>query len=179
MSNMILSLITAFEMRLPFFLVGVGWQYEQMPINRPSGYPRFQWLQCYEGKGELIINDKRTTVRPNQGMLLFPNEAHAYHATSERWMMDWIEFDGIHLQDFFVRAGLNQSGVYTLSQPHIVMKNIRALPYLASAHDPLQSIESSKIVYTILLDLLKIYIGGKRRQSIRTICKAHGGVYVH
>ena len=118
MKKMIFPITTEFELKLPYYIVGVGCSYNQEHINRPNGYPYYQWIQCHSGSGKLILDNTTYTIAENQGMLLFPKVPHEYYALSDSWKVDWAIFQGLYINDFFARtAEIKQSGVYFIYQP--------------------------------------------------------------
>lgn len=85
-----LATVTEIERELPFHLVGVGCDFYQYPVERPFGYPAFQWIQTVRGSGELTIDRGSFAVPESHGMLLYPEETHRYHALQEPWYVHWI-----------------------------------------------------------------------------------------
>jgi AraC-like DNA-binding protein len=153
---MIFPLITEYELKLPYYIVGVGCHHNQEHVIRPNGYPYFQWIQCHHGNGELIIDGSVYTVGQNQGMLLYPGIPHEYYAVSDRWEVDWVIFGGLHVEDFFKRtAFMEKSGVFFVSQPDIILARLRKALAVEQSEHPMKSLECSRIAYDILVDILK------------------------
>jgi AraC family transcriptional regulator, arabinose operon regulatory protein len=156
MHNVIFPLITEYELKLPYSIIGVGCFYNQEHVIRPNGYPYYQWLQCHHGKGELIINGLTYHIDENQGILLYPDVQHEYYALSNTWEVDWIIFSGLYIEDFFNRtAEIKKSGVYFVSQPDIILTKIRKALSIELSDNPMKSLECSRIAYDILVDILK------------------------
>lgn len=156
MKKMIFPLITEYELKLPYYIVGVGYLYSQEHIIRPHGYPYYQWIQCHKGKGELIVDGSTYQVSENQGMLLFPDVPHEYYAVSDTWEVDWIIFAGLQIEDFFSRtAEIKRSGIYFVSQPDILLSKIRRAFEVEQSDSATKSLECSRIAYDILVDILK------------------------
>ncbi len=156
MKKMIFPVITEFESKLPYYIEGVGCSYEQEYINRPNGHPHYQWIQCRSGRGELKINNMTCMVTENQGMLLFPDTPHEYYAISDNWEVDWVIFQGRQIPDFFTNTSeITKSGVYFVSQPHTISSKIAMVYDIEQSGSPTKSLESSRIIYDILMDLLK------------------------
>ena len=44
------------EKELPLYVIGIGVEYRQFPINRPSGYEFPQFLITRRGAGKIVIN---------------------------------------------------------------------------------------------------------------------------
>lgn len=151
----VLSTPTEVENELPFQLIGAGCDFYQYPIERPFGFPVYQWIQTIHGRGELIAHGTTTVVGDDQGMLLYPDEAHTYRAAEEPWYVHWITFSGHHIPSMLHYLDMTQTGVYRISDSAIVASRIRkALSTLQSDY-PLRGIDGSAIIYQLLLDFLK------------------------
>jgi AraC-like DNA-binding protein len=151
----VLSTPTEVENELPFQLVGVGCDFYQYPIERPFGFPVHQWIQTISGRGRLLRRGIADSVAPGDGMLLYPDEEHAYSAIEEPWYVHWITFSGHHIADMLHYVGMPETGVYGVSDPDSIAALIRkALSTLASDY-PLRGIDGSAIVYQLLLLFLK------------------------
>ena len=156
MKNMIFPLITEFELKLPYYSIGIGYSYNQEYITRPNGFPYYQWIQCRKGRGELRINGQVYTIEENQGMLLFPDTPHEYSALTGNWEVDWIIFGGKQVENFFkVTLDTKQSGVYFLSRPDVIQANIKKAYDTEKSHNTNKSLESSALTYEIMLNLLQ------------------------
>lgn len=157
MKKMIFSVTTEFDLSLPYYFSGVGCSYEQENINRPEGYPEYQWIQCRSGKGELNMNGTKYIIEEGQGMFFFPDEPHEYHALDEKWEVDWIIFRGTHISTF-VRDILRMttSGVYYVTTPHIISDKLEELYSTASSANSMKNLVCSSIVYSVLLDILRL-----------------------
>ena len=53
---------------IPLSITLMGIEHHQEPINRPQGTPFFQWFYCEKGRGEVVINNKRSLISPGQGI---------------------------------------------------------------------------------------------------------------
>ncbi len=151
----VLSTPTEVENELPFQLIGAGCDFYQYPIERPFGFPVFQWIQTIRGRGVLEAPSLRGEAGPNQGLLLYPDEEHTYHAVEEPWYVHWISFSGHHIPSMLHYLDMNRTGVYGISDSTITASRIRkALSTLQSDY-PLRGIDGSAIIYQLLLDFLK------------------------
>lgn len=156
MKKMFFPIITEFDAQLPYYFAGVGCFYKQEDIDRPDGHPDFQWIQCRNGKGELNLNGTEYTIEKGQGMLLFPNEPHEYHAAHNKWEVDWVIFRGRQIEPF-VRNILKaeHSGVYYITSSNILSDKIAELYKTASSANNTKNLICSSLVYTILTDILR------------------------
>lgn len=157
MKRMVFPITTEFDAQLPYYFAGVGCRYEQENIVRPMGFPNYQWIQCRNGVGELILNGSKYTIEEGSGMFLFPNEPHEYHSTNGNWEVDWIIFRGKFI-DSFVRETLKMtnSGVYYITAPHILSAKLEQLYKTASSDNQTKNLICSSVVYAVLIDILRL-----------------------
>lgn len=157
MSDALFTVITDFDKNLPYYFSGVGSFYEQENIYRPEGYPSYQWLQCREGRGELNLNGEKYIIEKGQGIFLFPDEPHEYHAIDGEWILDWIIFSGHGIKPF-VKNILNMtaSGVYFVTTPHIILSKTAELYNSAKSDGISKNLICSSLVYAILIDILRL-----------------------
>lgn len=154
MTNIVFPVITDLELNVPVFLSSVGCNHIQEHIRRQNGYRHIQWIQCKQGAGELLLNNKKYTVAENQGMLLLPNVPHEYYALKEPWEISWISIGGFAAEQAFKNIEIADSPVLTISRPDIILKAMEKALFLAQSSNAMKSLECSKIVYGIIMDLI-------------------------
>lgn len=142
---------------LPFYLVGVGCDWDQEPINRPFGYPSFVWVQTISGTGTLTLAGQTLDITPGEGLLIHPGVAHHYHASGTApWMVDWIAFEGNSVAGVLDSIRRSESGVYSVvHQEQISAELHRALGIIKSGSDP-RGEECSAIAYAVLMLLARL-----------------------
>ena len=145
------------ERRLPFYLVGVGFDFNQDmdPHSREEGYPYYQWIQCVEGEGLLRLGEREITVCANQAMFLLPGEPHQYYSRGGPWRVHWFTFGGRGVPDVLSSIGMNQSGVYGVGNGDLLQEKIRFGMRQLLARDPLHAMECSALVYDFLIALMR------------------------
>ena len=153
--DFILAPPTEVENELPFQLIGAGCDFYQYAIERPFGFPAYQWIQTIRGRGVLHGPEERVEMGEDEGMLLYPDEEHRYYPINDLWYVHWITFSGHHVPSILHYLGMRVTGVYRLSNSAIIASRVRkALTTLQSDY-PLRGIDGSAIVYQLLLDFLK------------------------
>jgi AraC family transcriptional regulator, arabinose operon regulatory protein len=172
MLNHIFPVLTESEKMLPLYLDGVGCYHHQEQVNRPDGYPTFQWIQCHQGQGELMIEKQSYPVGPGQGMFLYPNEAHQYFETREPWKVDWIGFGGCQVQPLVRQLGFKNSNVFTLIHGELILAKMRQALQIAQSGDAFKGLQCSGIIYELLLDLYK-YTSHNDRSSDASVLQQH------
>jgi AraC-like DNA-binding protein len=151
------SVISEAELRLPFYLVGAGCDFDQDldPHTRPVGYPYYQWIQCIEGEGILRINGREERVPPDYAMFLHPKVPHEYFPETRPWRVHWFTFSGSGVEDVLSSIGLDRSGVYGVGNGELLTEHIRYGLKRLQSKDPFHGIECSALVYDFLIDLMK------------------------
>lgn len=152
---MIFPVVTESDRRLPFCLLGVGCEYAQEHVIRPNGYPSFQWIQCYQGRGELVLGAASYVIAPQQGMFLFPNVPHEYYALDGPWQVDWISLGGSQIAPLVLHLGFEQSGVFQVSQSDRLLGKLRRILNTALSGNIFNALECSSLVYELLIELYK------------------------
>jgi AraC-like DNA-binding protein len=151
------SVISDAELRLPFYLVGAGCDFDQDldPHTRPVGYPHYQWIQCYEGEGILRVNGTEETVPPDYAMFLHPKVPHEYFPKTRPWRVHWFTFGGSGVPEVLRAVGLEYSGVYGFGNGELLTERIRYGLKRLLSKDPFHGIECSALVYDFLIDLMR------------------------
>ena len=156
MKNTAFPILTENEMRLPYYVFGIGIDHLQEHVLRSAGYPCYQWIQCRSGSGRLIIGGSEYHVGPEQGMLLFPDEMHEYYAEGDEWVVDWIGVTGNGIERFITDvAGLIHSGVYYISDAEALHQSMVKILETEISQSPVRPLECSALTYAFLIDLAK------------------------
>ncbi|WP_138755408.1 AraC family transcriptional regulator [Paenibacillus sinopodophylli] len=156
--TMVFPILTETDTMLPVYLTSIGHWSNQESIDRPNGYPHFQWLQVIDGSGELHVGDQRMTVRAGQGFCLFPNEQHRYFSIQEPWDVIWMSFRGDLSDKLFRQAGIVQSGVYSTADHDMIVTHMKNIYAMTQSGRAFLGLECSKLVYMFLLDLMKVIL---------------------
>lgn len=100
--------IIADEGELPFYIVGVGVEQWQFPLDRPEGYEFPQILVSANGEGEISIGGKTEKLAEGAVIYIPPHCPHSYHAAVKDWYLDWICFSGSEAIPLLEKWGLNR-----------------------------------------------------------------------
>jgi len=155
--DFIFAMLSETDKQLPFYLVGAGFDFHQEldPHQRPKGFPHYQWIQVVKGSGEITIGGETLLVRENQGILLFPDVPHEYHAIDFPWIVNWFTFNGFHIEDFLKQIHIESTNVYSVVQSEIFTGKIRKALNLLRSTNPMKGLEASALVYDFLISFLK------------------------
>ncbi|MDO4621994.1 MAG: AraC family transcriptional regulator [Eubacteriales bacterium] len=143
-----------YSQRLPLLVSLIGIDHEQEPVHRPKGMQLFQFFYCISGKGEVIIDGKRSVLLPGQGFILYPEVSHSYRPLTEDWKVDFIGFQGYSCASLLSNLGMHISGLYQISGDNLLRKYL--LNILDQPSDqPLRQRERtfSVLCYDFLLNL--------------------------
>ena len=155
MDELVFPIVGA-ESRLPVYTVGIGWHSNQYPIERKTGFPYFQIFYCTKGKGILHINENEYHISSGQGFLLYPDEAHEYHAVTEPWELHWVDFDGRELFSLVRSLGYTESTIfYILDMTSINDVWSQLLSETQSSHSS-SGFRCSALIYSLLILLKSI-----------------------
>ncbi|MFX3634059.1 MAG: AraC family transcriptional regulator [Candidatus Pristimantibacillus sp.] len=156
MDTIAFPIMTETDLHLPLYVNIIGHWDNQEPIDRPEGFPDFQWLQVTSGEGELFIGDTRYTVKAGQGFCLFPDVPHSYYAIREPWDTYFISLNGSLSKELFRQAGITESGVYSTADSEIINSHLRNMYAITQSDRSFLGLEISKLVYMFMLDLIKV-----------------------
>ena len=152
--NTSFPLVTEKDKTLPYYLLSVGCDYIQDRIQRPEGFPSYQWIQSIDGEGELIYNEKKERIDSNKGIFLFPAVPHEYYSVKGVWKVNFISFDGNAIESFLRAAGIKESAVFYIKNPDILSAKIKKALSVSQSQSSLRNIEASSILYELLMDIL-------------------------
>jgi AraC-like DNA-binding protein len=136
---------------VPLLLTYLGQNYHQEPINRPYGSPHYECFLTQEGDGELIIAGEHMKVREGECFILHPEIPYSYHGIGKKWIVSNAGFTGKICASLFDCLKMQESGIYSISDPAIFYNHIKNLRKLTE-RTSLQS-DWSAACYQFLLDL--------------------------
>ncbi|WP_346697570.1 AraC family transcriptional regulator [Catenibacillus scindens] len=156
MSAILLPSFVQYNLSVPFQIKGIGINHHQEPINRPSGFPLYQWIQCVQGCGTLHINGTQYTIRPGQGMFLWPDQPHSYQSAvlEKPWVVHFICFKGSGIETLLKDTQLGQSGVFTLNEPDMITAKLKQIHNSDFIPTIFTFIHLSESLYDLLLHLM-------------------------
>lgn len=165
------KLLTDSDRLLPVFLTSVGRWRNQEPVDRPGGFPSYQWLLCLSGEGVLHVSGEAYPVKAGKAICLFPDVPHRYYALEEPWGMLFISMEGGLCVPLLERAGIGRSGVYHVMEPDSTAVNLQTILEAARDRGTFTTAEGSKLLYAFLLHLAE-QVNAERNaihQSIRRL----------
>lgn len=139
---------------IPLTTTFLGNDYPQEPINRPYGTPDYLCFFSQEGDGELILQNERMKVRQGECFIILPETPHRYHSLQDKWIVSNIGFTGPLCAQLFDTLGINESGVYSITDPGIFLGYIHTLRQLTETAT--SKARLSAVCYQFLLELSQV-----------------------
>lgn len=96
------------EKELPFYVVGIGIECWQYPVNRTGGYEYPQLFVAREGEGEVTVGGDTSKITTGTAFFIPAGCPHEYHSTSESWILDWVCFSGTYAVNMLEQWSLNR-----------------------------------------------------------------------
>ncbi|MFV0465445.1 MAG: AraC family transcriptional regulator [Lachnospiraceae bacterium] len=138
---------------IPLALDGIGISHLQEHVDRPVGIPCYQWIQTLSGCGRLWIEEQVYSVEPGHGIFIPRDTPHIYYSAGDPWVVNYLCFSGETVGEILQSLSIVTAGVYFVEQSeHLLLLEDRIFE-LAKLPSHRHSIEISKILYSILLDL--------------------------
>ncbi len=144
------SEITTLEKELPFLLIAAGLDYEQTLVNRPYGLKTMQVIITESGQGCAEFDNEIVTVKPENILIIFPDDSHGYYPQQEPWVVNWIAFDGYKLPELMRNMHVKKSGLYRIDDVEILMNTIRRAEDLLRNPTTLNKLQGSSLVYDFI-----------------------------
>ena len=138
---------------LPLLPKLLGVNHLQEPVQRPHGFPAFQWFYCVKGQGEFIIDAQKSVISKGQGLFIYPNIPHSYKGLSSDWTVHLIGFEGNACTEILQSLHMLETGVYHFSTSDVFPTHIENLLFLSQRDITEREVELSKACYSMLLDL--------------------------
>ncbi|WP_299664619.1 AraC family transcriptional regulator [uncultured Polaribacter sp.] len=81
--------------------------------RRKKGSNQFIFIYCTKGKGEVLINDSKTIISPNQFFIIPKRAKHEYKADeSDPWSIYWFHFNGDIAPELYKRYTTTDANNY-------------------------------------------------------------------
>lgn len=142
-----------FHQTLPLQIRMFGINHLQPPISRPKGVDYFQWFYCVKGKGEVIVDNQKAVITPQQGFLIRSDTPHSYKGLTADWTLHIMAFTGSVCSEILNSLHMNTSGAYHFTKPEVFPRHIQKLLWLHENRTESRTLPFSKECYDFLLDL--------------------------
>lgn len=127
--QVLFPIITKEIEQLPFFVTGIGMNYEEHGVDRENGYQDYQWSYCLEGEGLFKIAGQSYIL--TQGMAFFFRKdiPHTYEEVIKPWKTEWITFNGKQLEYVLDYMGIGDALVVSIEREKEVRQRMREIYY--------------------------------------------------
>ena len=104
MNNSIYPVLGA-QMKLPFYVSGVGISDPEYHVVRSSGLVSYQILYTRNGAGVLEIDGRKLPQIPGSIFLVAPGVPHEYYPQQDMWETAWVVFRGACIRELMTNLG--------------------------------------------------------------------------
>lgn len=139
--------------KYPLMLTLLGKNHIQEPVYRIRGITMHQIFICKEGKGELIVENKKYLINKNQCFVILKGVPHEYRSLSEKWVLDIVGFNGSIVPQIFKSLKIDHSGAYFLKKNKYINKHINNFIKIDKLEDQRKNMLLSQELYCFLTDL--------------------------
>lgn len=155
MKNLFFLNVTNHEKKLPYYIHGAAFDYDQEELERPQGWQWYQLNICKKGSGTLYINGLEIVVREGDSLIIYPDIPYKYIPSEDNLIVSWIAFDGFQVSSMFKSIGINGSGVYHFNNNNEIFRAIESMMDITTLDLTEQGFQGSRFVYDFLLILMK------------------------
>lgn len=141
---------------LPLYIESIGYNTQELDIDRPEGYPYYHWLQTYEGEGVFNFSGHEFLLTPGKAVLVTPYTPHFYysdHSTDVKWSTLYMTFNGAAIDPILNALDMNYSAVYEETDEVSFADNIQSMLREMDQGGQYVEFESSASLYQFLLTL--------------------------
>lgn len=139
--------------KIPFIVVGIGFEDHQQHILRKDGFPTHQIFFCKSGEGVLNVLNKTYTITKNTYFYLQQNIPHEYYGCTDAWEVEWIAFAGNNIDDVLSELGLNCTKTGIITNISVIQSLFAKIYNTLKANKQFETILSSHLLYELLVEL--------------------------
>lgn len=144
------------EVKLPFYLSGIGRTSPEFHVKREKGLTSHQFLYTEKGCGILEVNSKKYLLEKDSLLYLPPELPHEYYPEQSDWTTCWMVFRGDSLRSIMNNMGFNKELIAVNTDLSSFKKICDRIYGLAS--DNLHSSEKcSLLIYNAILTAKDIF----------------------
>ncbi|MGL4737584.1 MAG: AraC family transcriptional regulator [Cellulosilyticaceae bacterium] len=138
---------------LPFYVTGVGLDYEEGVVIREQGYQDYQWSYCLDGEGIFRIGGKSYVITKGMAFFFRKDVPHSYENVHGFWKTEWVTFNGREVESLFRYMDLADSSVIIVDKEQDVRQRLTQMFYTLSSQVHLHEkmLRSSSELYEFLI----------------------------
>lgn len=134
----------------PYTIDSIGNHWNQETVQRPTGHPFFHYLQTEKGSGRMLIQGKKYTLKPGEGVLIAPFIPHSYHSESNEWITSFVTLTGT-IESSIINMVGNRSVIFLQKEQTTEISTLINDMVNAFDHPPLDTRMLSVNCYRLLL----------------------------
>ncbi|MBB3108475.1 AraC-like DNA-binding protein [Paenibacillus phyllosphaerae] len=147
---------------LPLYVESIGFNPEQEPMVRRTGYPVFHWLQTLEGEGEFELSGRKFSLPAGNGALLFPGVPHAYAPKGKVWKTLYLTFGGSLADAILAALDIRHTEWFHWNEDAPVTEQLLAMVEQAEHDEDRTGLNASSQLYHFITVLKKYGQTGSR-----------------
>ena len=155
------------EKELPFYVVGVGIECWQYPVNRPLGYEYPQFLVTLEGEGEITVDNETTKLHENTVFYIPAHYPHEYHSLSESWILSWVCFSGYEAEALMKKWELDRCMIFPSADAERMKSILTKIYYTIKSDKIYGNHYASAKLYDLMIEYRKI--ADNRQSELRSV----------
>lgn len=153
------------EQQLPIFLLNMGLHLCQDHVVRPEGHSSPQILFCTRGSGTLVISENRLNVPAGSAIFLPAAFPHEYYANEDVWDIHWVIPGGSAAEEVLRQFGLEQPGVFELSDTRTLEHIFRKMHDAIRADSFFGNFRASGYLYDFLIEFYRLISSGSSSRA--------------
>ena len=138
--------------KLPFEVLGIGFEDNQAHILRKEGYSVHQILFCKSGEGTLKVNEKTYKIVKNTFFYLEPNIPHEYYGNTDIWEVQWVTFSGNYIEDTLNELEFNCSKIGVISNFNTIQTLFNKIYVTLKADEHFGKLICSNMLFELLVE---------------------------
>ncbi len=144
------------ERNLPYYVCGIGIDFDQNDIDRNEGFNYPQFVIFTEGEGEMLLWGKKIALRKNCALFLPADIPHIYYRTSAKWQSWWINFSGRDIDNLLASLGFAEPMIISNAADDERILRILRKVYQTMSNDSLYgNYYASGFLYEFFLEMYK------------------------
>lgn len=155
--------VPASEVRLPFYLLGIGRTSPEFHVKRDKGLTSHQFLYTAKGCGVLEVGNRKYKLEKNSFMYLPSELPHEYYPENDEWNTCWMIFRGDFLKGIMNTMGFIGEMVAT-DADLTAFEKIFGRIYSLAADNLHNGEKCSLLIYNAVLAAKEIF-GGKQEEN--------------
>lgn len=152
-AQVIFPIITKEMEQLPFYITGVGIDYEENGVTREEGYEDYQWAYCLDGEGIFKIEGQTYPIKKGTAFFFRKGIPHSYEKVAGNWRTYWITFNGQQVENLIEYMGIGSTMVLELEKDSEIKHRYKELFYtlstLTNRHESM--LKASGALYELMI----------------------------